>query len=859
MANIITSLFKKSVDALNSKQEKDEDENPLFESLLTQLIDEAKAMDVYYEFKLSDHESGKQIMAMDKEQSLQILMYVFPQYVDMCIKRKSYWSDGSFRSLAMKGIISGMLKRKLPFDIMLLNVLLTQLLRDKNLNSYNYPLSSIFRAIEQFKDHNQFTEELSEVLLSLSKRLLGSGHAEADNRRFAARAKRLVQPVSETKIPLTAGEAWTNQAIQGLSALSHDFLLQWIDLLVHCQSSKPARPSKKWLKEAQQKIDGIGYSNFQLNCLQWLQLLSKPKTVELKQQSQWQPDPNLLLIEENADVLKGLIWCCSIVENADLARQLTKTAIYLFKKIPGYGAISTRVGNAVIYTLASMPGKTGLYQLSVLKIKIKYRQALALMDKSLRTAAQREGLTIDELDEMGIPGFGLDKFGYGEETLGEYAAIIQIAGFHAVELNWRKADKIQKSVPANVKEHYSQELKDIKGNIKDIKSMLSVQKDRLEGLFLKELQWTFDVWQERYLNHPVVGVFAQKLIWCFAFGSSRELALMNDGRLETVDGNDISLDVHEAKVSLWHPITSSVAQIKAWRNRLQLLQLTQPFKQAHREVYLLTDAEKNTDVYSNRYASHIIKQHQFNALAAVRGWKFSLQGCWDGGDEMATIRLPKFNISAEFWVNGIGEYGQDTTESGVFLYASTDQVRFYNLMPDLDDLNEDNINSQRPMPLADVPTLVLSEIFRDVDLYVGVCSVGNDPEWSDGGRQGAYRDYWHSFSFGELSATAVTRKEILENLIPKLHFGSQCKFVERFLVVEGKKRIYKIHLGSGNILMEPNNQYLCIVPDGKKKKQDVFLPFEGDNTLSIILSKAMLLANDDKIKDSTINSQINTM
>lgn len=30
--------------------------------------------------------------------------------------------------------------------------------------------------------------------------------------------------------------------------------------------------------------------------------------------------------------------------------------------------------------------------------------------------------------------------------------------------------------------------------------------------------------------------------------------------------------------------------------------------------------------------------------------------------------------------------------------------------------------------------------------------------------------------------------------------------------MRGDLRTYKIHLGSGNILMSPNNQYLCIVP-----------------------------------------------
>jgi hypothetical protein len=38
---------------------------------------------------------------------------------------------------------------------------------------------------------------------------------------------------------------------------------------------------------------------------------------------------------------------------------------------------------------------------------------------------------------------------------------------------------------------------------------------------------------------------------------------------------------------------------------------------------------------------------------------------------------------------------------------------------------------------------------------------------------------------------------------------------------------------------------------------NVFLPFEGDSGLSVILSKALMLADDDKITDTTITRQIN--
>ncbi len=58
--------------------------------------------------------------------------------------------------------------------------------------------------------------------------------------------------------------------------------------------------------------------------------------------------------------------------------------------------------------------------------------------------------------------------------------------------------------------------------------------------------------------------------------------------------------------------------------------------------------------------------------------------------------------------------------------------------------------------------------------------------------------------------------------------------------------------------MEPNDQYLCIGPDRSAKNvtENLFLPLEGDRGVSFILSKAILLAEDDKITDRTITSQI---
>lgn len=97
-------------------------------------------------------------------------------------------------------------------------------------------------------------------------------------------------------------------------------------------------------------------------------------------------------------------------------------------------------------------------------------------------------------------------------------------------------------------------------------------------------------------------------------------------------------------------------------------------------------------------------------------------------------------------------------------------------------------------------------------MFIGVASVANDPNWADGGPEGRYSDYWTSYSFGDLPETAKTRRHVLERIVPRLKIAGRCRLTDKFLVVRGDVRTYKIHLGSGNILMEPIAQYLCIVP-----------------------------------------------
>ncbi|MCA9262031.1 MAG: DUF4132 domain-containing protein, partial [Planctomycetales bacterium] len=527
-----------------------------------------------------------------------------------------------------------------------------------------------------------------------------------------------------------------------------------------------------------------------------------------------------------------------------------------------YWSGALKVGNTGIYTLSRIGTNDAVGQLAVLKGSVRLGTAQREIEKAFVRAAEALQMPREEIEEMGVPTYGLSQDGRYEESVGDYRAEIVVEGTDAALAWYDAAGKALKAAPAKVRREHADELRQLRQLLKDVKAMMPAQRDRIDSSYLARRTWPFHVWRERYCDHPLVGAIARKLIWCV----DGEPALFVSGAAETVTGEQLSHGA-TAEISLWHPVGRPIEQILAWRERLEKLGITQPFKQAHREVYLLTAAEETTGTYSNRFAAHIVRQHQFNALCGVRGWKNQLRLNVDDSRPPPVKHLREWGLRAEFWVEGAGE---ETTPSGSFLYLATDQVRFHRIgaagntahtlgggyFADAGGPGRENFND--PLPLNEIPALAFSEIMRDVDLFVGVSSVGNDPNWQDGGPEGRYRNYWHTYSFGELSESAATRRAVLEKLVPRLKIAKQCSLVDRYLVVEGKVRTYKIHLGSGNILMEPNDEYLCVVPDAKAKLggSDLYLPFEGDGILSIILSKALLLAADDKIKDRTILLQI---
>jgi len=824
-----------------------EADNPVLDAVIHQIrsidFENLASSDSYKLLAEKSDEIYPEIIKFSDKQKIQLLLKLVPYlHAERCAEG-NHWP----RITLIDGLISRIVAKKIILEdddieqLMDCFIANTEPYTRTYMFIYVWPVNEVLgQLVKQRKGQvisDQLTATLNQIYDFCSQYKLGS--REKEKKRIITKLDTLLTQNTQLdgEIPpvyfYNEDPVFADIANEQLANLAQENA-QWFQLMALAQKTTGAKPSAKLLKEAKQHIEAIGELAFCSAVTEWFQIICCNKD--------YIPENNnfvgsFMLGSANVDMVKGLVWMCTCVQDEKQVPVIAALADRCFQKIPHRGHVSD--------ALSQSPGLGGIAQLSRLQLRVKQNRTQQLIENYLYEAAEKRGMSISELEDLAVPGFDLND-GKRRWQFDGYSAEVTVIGVGKTETNWFKPDgNPQKTAPAVVKENFADEFKQLKNTAKQIEQTLTAQRDRIDRLFRANRSMAWAHFQTYYIEHRLLSFLAKKLIWNFTENEQTLAAIYVDGQWRNNCHQVITVP-DNCTVSLWHPALATANDVLLWRDFLMDNLIQQPLKQAYREVYLLTEAEANTKSYSNRMAAHILKQHQFNSLARGRGWGYTLMGAWDGGDaEIAEICLDAHDLYAQFWVQSV-QADNAYSDSGIWNYVATDQVRFLNL------------TTNEIVDLIDVPAIVFSEIMRDVDLFVGVASVGNDPNWRDSGGIPAYQAYWQSYSFGDLSEMAKTRKAILERLIPRLKIKNVTEIKDKFVVVKGKLRTYKIHIGSTNILMEPNDQYLCIVPNQHKTNptENLFLPFEGDSGLSIILSKAFLLAEDDKITDSTITSQL---
>ena len=390
-------------------------------------------------------------------------------------------------------------------------------------------------------------------------------------------------------------------------------------------------------------------------------------------------------------------------------------------------------------------------------------------------------------------------------AMGDYVARILVDADGKSELKLFKKDKAVKSVPAALKKD------ETFNDVKEFASKLKNQYSRCAAMFERAMEEE-DAYSYGELlqlcRNPVTAGILGRLV--FVGAEANELA----GTLEELAALDPAL-AEDTKLFVAHPITLYRLGVLPKYQRLffekqQASGTKQPFKQVFREFYPKLEEEKDA-LDSRLFAGYQIQPKK--TVAALRGRRWVAD--YDEGLQKIFF---KQNIAATIYALA-DWFSPADTECPTLEYVS-----FYDR------------KTYRQKKLSEVPDILYSEVMRDVDLAVSVAHAGGvDPETS------------HS--------TIEMRKAIFEFNM-ELFGLTNVTFEGTHAFIRGTMGNYNIQLGSG-VIHKESGDMVNILPVHSQQRGKIFLPFiDEDPKTAEILSKILLLAEDQKIKDPYILQQL---
>ncbi|MDR2967329.1 MAG: DUF4132 domain-containing protein [Methanobacteriaceae archaeon] len=392
-----------------------------------------------------------------------------------------------------------------------------------------------------------------------------------------------------------------------------------------------------------------------------------------------------------------------------------------------------------------------------------------------------------------------------------------------IAINTLKNGRELKNIPVKLRK--DPKVLELKSLVKELADQNRRTKESLEETMINSNSFTpYEL--GKLMKHPVVSVLLKKLVfkvenlldnnengYSVDNNESSYFGFYKNGLIEDFEGKQIKIDKN-AKIKVAHTLDLyknsllSSYQQYAFEN-----QLIQPFKQIFREIYLLTPDEEEEKAISRRYAGNQIQPKVALALLKSRSWTIDY--------EEGLKKLFKKN----------GYMAKIYALADWFSPAEVES-------PTIETIEFINPKNYKNVPFDKINPIDFSETMRDVDLVVSVAHAGQvDPEAS------------HSTIEMRGSLIKETKKLLsLENI----------KLKDNHVMIKGTLSSYSVHLGSGVVHKQPGG-YISILPVHSQHRGRIFLPFADDDPKTAeIISKILLLAEDDKIEDPKILKQIST-
>jgi hypothetical protein len=390
-------------------------------------------------------------------------------------------------------------------------------------------------------------------------------------------------------------------------------------------------------------------------------------------------------------------------------------------------------------------------------------------------------------------------------TTGAVTVTLAINGLGRPELAASKSGKPLKAIPDAARKDLA--VADLIERKHEIERQCSRMRRSLEQAMCRGDRFT-GAELRCLLAHPVLAPMLRALVF---IGDTCSGYPIDGGRaLESYNGSVHPLHA-TTELRIAHPYDLLGTEVwPQWQRDCFLRERIQPFKQVFRELYVQTGTESDDGVRSRRYEGHQVNGKQAMALLGSRGWTVN-----EAGMQRA---YPEHGITVQ--VSLFHGYTTPAEVEGITL----EHVSFCPR------------GEWKALPLEQIPPHVYSEVMRDLDLVVSVAHQGGvDPEAS--------------------ASTVEMRTALLREALLLLKIGN-VRFQGAHALIDGEIGTYSVHLGSAVVHRQPGG-HLCIVPVHSQHRGRLFLPFADDDPKTAeVISKVLLLARDQEIKDPIILEQI---
>ncbi|MEM7232803.1 MAG: DUF5724 domain-containing protein [Planctomycetota bacterium] len=390
-------------------------------------------------------------------------------------------------------------------------------------------------------------------------------------------------------------------------------------------------------------------------------------------------------------------------------------------------------------------------------------------------------------------------------TKGDVTVTLSIDEDGKPQVDVKRGDKALKSVPAKLRK--DEDIVALRSRAKELRRQASRVNRALEDAMCRGD--AFDGAElQTLMGHPILAPALARLLFIgediigYPVEGGKALADVA-GKLEPVRKKE------ELRVAHPHDLLDR-GDWAAWQKECFARERLQPFKQIFRELYPITATEKKEKSGSSRYAGHQVNPRQALSLLGGRGW----------------VARPEEGVSKTYHREGLTAWLE--FEESFYTPADIEGLT-------LSEVRISKKGEWKPIDLSEVPPAIFSETMRDIDLVVSVAHQGEvDPEAT--------------------ASTVELRASLLRETCRLLGL-SNVKVKKANAIIRGKLGEYTIHLGSATTTVAGRALYIVAVHSQHRGR--LFLPFADDDPRTAeVLSKVLLLARDDEIKDPNILDQI---